>query len=334
MSRPFRPFDIIRFASDDPELAEVDGAEGYVNGLGDFDDPEISVHFYDLDQTWVVPMSGCTATGRVDDEHKAHFKWANRARMLANGRDLEPPPAWRNHVEGREVLFQTIGQSGADVYKVGETLFIKSEPMGELSELPGEIARLAWLADTGIPCPEIVDTADHAGRTWLLMSALPGANLASSPDLEPVAIARILGRALRSLHELDPVDCPFDHRIEPRLRLARRRLDAGLYDGDDLGDGESAYAMAFSTRPYAEDLVVTHGDACLPNLLARDGVFTGFVDCGRLGVADRHQDLALACRSFARNCGAASLAVLLDAYGIAEPDPQKLAWYSLLDEFF
>lgn len=334
MSRPFRTFDIIRFSSDDPELSAVNGAEGYVNGLGDFDDPEISVHFYDLDQTWVVPLAGCAATGRIDDASKAHFKWASRARMLANGRALDPPPAWRPHVDGREVLFQTIGQSGADVYKVGETLFIKSEPLSELGELPGEIARLRWLGDTGIPCPEVIETTEHAGRNWLLMSAVPGSNLAASPDLAPEQVARILGRALRTLHALDPADCPFDHRIEPRLAVARRRLDAGLFDGDDLSHGESDYAMAFSTRPVAEDLVVTHGDACLPNLLARDGVFTGFVDCGRLGVADRHQDLALACRSFARNCGAAGLPVLLDAYGISEPDPQKLAWYSLLDEFF
>ena len=187
---------------------------------------------------------------------------------------------------------------------------------------------------TGIPCPEIIDIAEHGGRAWLLMSALPGTDLASMPERDPRDIARILGRALRTLHELDPADCPFDHRIDQRLALARRRLDAGLYDGDDPSHGETDYAMAFSTRPSAEDLVVTHGDACLPNLLAQDGSFTGFVDCGRLGVADRDQDLALACRSFARNCGSANLSVLLDAYGIAEPDPQKLAWYSLLDEFF
>jgi aminoglycoside 3'-phosphotransferase-2 len=334
MSRPLRPFDIIRFQSEDPAFSPIQGAEGYVNGIGDFDDPEVSVHFYDLDHTWVVPVAGCVATGRVDDETKAHFKWANRARMLANGRELNPPPHWRRHSEGCEVLFQTIGQSGAEVFRVGDALFIKSEPIGALGELPGEIERLRWLGDTGIPCPEVVDTAEHAGRTWLLMSALPGSDLASSPDLDPRDVARILGRALRTLHELDVSDCPFDHRIEPRLALARRRLDAGLYDGDDPSRGEGDYAMAFSTRPFAEDLVVTHGDACLPNLLAQDGSFTGFVDCGRLGVADRHQDLALACRSFARNCGSASLSVLLDAYGIAEPDPQKLAWYSLLDEFF
>jgi aminoglycoside 3'-phosphotransferase-2 len=333
MSRLFRAFEIVRFESLDPEFAEITGLEGYVNSPGDADDPDTAVHFYQIDQTWIVPAACCIATGRVDDETKAHFKWANRARLLANGRSLVPPPHWRRHVEGKEVLFQTIGQSGAEVYRVGETLFIKSEPLGALGELPGEIARLRWLGDTGIPCPEIVDTAEHDGRAWLLMSAVPGTDLTTA-DHGPEVTSQIAGRALRVLHELDPAGCPFDHRAEQRIALAKRRLEAGLYDGADPAFATSDYAMLFSTRPAHEDLVVTHGDACLPNLLARDGAFTGFVDCGRLGVADRYQDLALACRSLARNFGAVYTPLLLEAYGLDDPDPQKLAWYNLLDEFF
>jgi aminoglycoside 3'-phosphotransferase-2 len=327
-------YEVVRCESDDPEYAEIDGLEGYVAAKGDFDADGVAVFFYAIERVCEVPDSMLVSLGRIDEEELAHSAWARQRIAEENGATLVPPPSFERHIAGMTLLFQTIGESGAEVYRVGDRYFLKSEPVGPLAELPGEIERMRWLGDTGIPCPEIVETAEFEGRHWLLMSLLPGRDLTQSPDLNPAAACRIMAQALRTLHTLDASECPFDHRAERRIAAAKARLDAGLYDGADQANGPADYAVLFSTRPAHEDLVVTHGDACFPNVLARDGRFTGFVDCGRLGVADRYQDLALAARSLARNFGRAQLPAFFAAYGIDEPDEQKLAWYSLLDEFF
>ncbi|HEY7816158.1 MAG TPA: phosphotransferase, partial [Nakamurella sp.] len=90
--------------------------------------------------------------------------------------------------------------------------------------------------------------------------------------------------------------------------------------------------------PTTEDPVVCHGDLCLPNVLAdaHTGRITGVIDLGRLGVADRHQDLALATRSLGPanpQFGPDAAQVFLTAYGLPV-EPALLAFYRLLDEFF
>jgi len=330
----FAFFEVVRVASDDPDFAEINGLEGYVAAKGDFDDLEVAVYFYAIERVWEVPERFLTSLGRIDEAELAHSVWASRRIAETNGAELEPPPHWRRHLDGNTVLFQSIGESGAQVYRIGDALFLKSEPIAPLAELPGEIERLRWLGDTGMPCPEVIDTATYDDRHWLLMSALPGHDLAQSHDLGPINACEIVAQALKTLHSLDAATCPFDHRAELRIAEARTRLDAGLYDGPDPENGPADYAVLFSTRPAREDLVVAHGDACLPNFLARDGQLTGLIDCGRLGVADRYQDLALAARSIGRNYGRAFIPAFFSAYGIDEPDEQKIAWYALLDEFF
>lgn len=258
--------------------------------------------------------------------------------------DMPLPQAWREMLAGARIERQSIGVSRADVarvYRPGQAdAFLKSEVIDAFSELGDEIARLRWLQAQGQPAPTVIATAEEAGRRWLLMSALPGRDLASSPDLPPQQVVTVLADALRGLHALPVAACPFDQRLASRLQAAQARVEAGLVDADDFDDerlGQSAqqvFAALDATRPEHEDLVVSHGDACLPNLMVADGRFSGFIDCGRLGVADRYQDLALAARSLVHNFDDTRwVAPLFQRYGVIA-DERRLAFYRLLDEFF
>ena len=90
------------------------------------------------------------------------------------------------------------------------------------------------------------------------------------------------------------------------------------------------HALAILVDPPPIDrLVVCHGDACAPNTIIDGGAWSGHVNLGSLGVADRWADLAIATWSTQWNYGPGWENALLEAYGV-EADPQRTAYYRLL----
>lgn len=251
--------------------------------------------------------------------------WPQRLASLA-GRDRQPI---------------TLGKSGAAIWRIdggGETLFLKSEAVHPLSEFPGEAQRLHWLGTTPIAAPMVRESFTEDGHFWLLMTAMPGADLTHLVD-RPELLRNALATGLRALHAIDPASCPFDRRLDAKLAAGAANVAAGRVDETDFEarhdgwTGQQVLDWLLDHRPAGEDLVVAHGDASLPNIMALDGNFSGIVDVGRLGVADRWQDLAIACRSIIFNCGQEHVAPFLDAYG-ADWDEERAAYYGTLDELF
>ncbi|MFD1252055.1 Aminoglycoside 3'-phosphotransferase [Devosia equisanguinis] len=235
-----------------------------------------------------------------------------------------------------------IGQSDSSVWRItlgdGNAVFLKAEPRHELAELPGEIERLNWLTKMGFKAPRVVDAEQSATRTWLLMTAVPGQDLTHYTD-RPADFVRAYAQGLKRMHALDPTHCPFDHGIDARLAEGAARLQAGLVDEDDFDSDRKGWTglevldWLHANRPDTGPMIVTHGDASTPNILAEDGRFSGMIDCGRVGRADVWQDLAIACRSIAYNLGRDHVTAFLKAYG-AEWDEAKYTFYCTLDELF
>jgi aminoglycoside phosphotransferase len=211
------------------------------------------------------------------------------------------------------------------------------------SELKHQFDALTWL-EGKLPAAKPLAFEEEAGVAALWMSRMEGQDAsewAKYGDAEAVAAACV--KALLQMHALPITDCPLDMRLEHRIALAEQRTRDGLLDLERLDasrKGMNAEALwqqlQEQTRklPGKEDLVFTHGDYCLPNILFSDGQLTGFVDLGRCGVADRYQDLALLVRSLDYNLGKNMGSFVAKAYGLDGLDQVKVDYYQLLDEFF
>ena len=201
-----------------------------------------------------------------------------------------------------------------------------------------EVARLRW-ASGRLPVPLVLGS-DEGTWSWMVTSVLEGAPVSELVrQWEPeVTIPRLVA-ALRELHA-QPVDaCPFDARVASLMDEARRNVEMGWVDEGDFDPerqgwtGAQVLAELERSVPRCEELTVTHGDPCLPNLLLGETGRHGWIDVGALGVGDRHRDLALVVRSAERNLGAGWGRRFLRAYGLPV-DEARLSFFTLLDELF
>lgn len=215
-------------------------------------------------------------------------------------------------------------------------------------ELRAEADRLTWLRGRGVPVPgplafEVVD-----GTAWLVTTAVTGVP-ASDPwpaeDREGVVVR--LAECLRALHDVDGTGCPFDRSLPVALEQATARTASGLVERSwrERGAGDDPAATLLGELAAAVEqfgpanLVVSHGDFCLPNVLLRPDGPAGLVDLGRAGVADRHSDVADMLRSLRNGelnpqFGEVYAQLFLDAYGRERLSEERLRVHDLVERFF
>ncbi|WBQ04311.1 aminoglycoside 3'-phosphotransferase [Kribbella sp. CA-293567] len=230
------------------------------------------------------------------------------------------------------------GESATSVHRRG-AVFAKTCGPDGVAELLAERDRAEWLASTSVPGARVLDWIESAEGAALLTSAVPGVTAGDLPWSEKLVAS--LARAVRAVHELPVESCPFERRLVDVVAQAEDVVRRGAVNPDFLTDDarlvapEELLARVRAALPAvqaAQELVVCHGDACLPNFLFDPDTleWTGTIDVGRLGVADRYSDLALV-KAQLEDEWSVDAAAFFAAYGVVEPDAERLAFHLLLD---
>lgn len=261
---------------------------------------------------------------------------------------LDWPSNIKSLIENKPFTVDDIGMSGNQVL-LFEDMVLKIEDSSEM--VVSQVQMMQWLEEK-LPVPKVLDYEEANGKSYLLMSKISGQMSCDTYYLEhPQILLEGLACGLKMLWDVDITDCPCTRDLDVELKEARRRVQNGLVDMDNVepttfGEGgfespKHLLEWLETNRPVFEP-VLSHGDYCLPNIFLEHGQIKGFIDLGNAGIADKWNDIALCYRSLKHNFdGTYGGKVyedfnpdrLFEALGM-EPDWEKIKYYTLLDELF
>ena len=242
----------------------------------------------------------------------------------------------------------TVGLSVSSVLIYPEYV-LKISPSGEESK--DEAAMMSWLQGR-LPVPKLIEFISKGGFDYLLMERLPG-KMSCSPELlrNPEKLIYLLASSLKKWWSVNPENCPVDQTLSRKLQIAEKNVlssyastdnaQPGTYGPNGFSSPQHLLEWLKENKP-EEDLTITHGDFCLPNIFFSGDDLTGFLDLSHSGVSDRWQDIALCWRSiqdnltgiYASNPIEEHYEDLLFKYLGIDKDEEKLRYYILLDELF
>ena len=259
-----------------------------------------------------------------------------------------------------EVIQKAVGTEKYTVDKIGESTsevriydnyVLKIQPHS--LETDNEVQFVRWI-NGRLPVPSILAYEIYNGLAYTLMTKVEGKMLCDIDFLQtPELVIELAARGLKMLWKTDVCDCPCSvSRLSNRLKAAEYNVAHGLVDIENtepetfgkggFKDPRELLEWLKNNRP-PEDIVLTHGDYCLPNIFAKGDRISGFIDLGKSGSADRWQDIAIAIRSLDHNFDGRyfggkpifdfKLQMFLDALGV-EMNEEKYRYYYLLDELF
>ena len=260
-------------------------------------------------------------------------------------------PGEIQRIIGKETYsLDKVGMSGSEV-RIYDNHVLKIEPQNE--ETDNAYAITKWL-NHQLPVPTILAYCVKNDMAYTLMSKVGGKMLCAGEYLkDPEQLIKIAAQGLKCLWEIDVTERAYQSsRLMKRLEAAEYNVMHGLVDLDNVEpetfgpngfrNPEELLKWLKNNRP-DEDIVFTHGDYCLPNIFVTGSKINGFIDIGKMGPADRWQDVAIAIRSLTANFAGRysdgkkicdfNPQMFLDELGI-DYNGEKYRYYLLLDELF
>ncbi len=260
------------------------------------------------------------------------------------------PKKIRDYVKDSLYTINEVGMSESHVY-VFDKYVLKVQPA--TPETDNEYEVLKWL-NGRCPTPTILEYIKEDGIAFTLMTKAAGKMLCDNEYMSnPQKLVTLIASGLKMLWDVDLKECNCNYsRLDERLKVARENVEKGKVDpnkvepetfgANGFANPEELITWLENNRP-EEDLVLSHGDFCLPNIFSDGETITAFIDNGKMGPADRWQDIAIVLRSLRDNFNGEyrdgvpyegyEPDMLLKELGI-ELDEEKNKYYFLLDELF
>ena len=236
-----------------------------------------------------------------------------------------PPELHRYLTEGK--IYDSSCSPVAKTLYCDAGYYIKIAPTGALA-LEARMTKLFWHLGLGVEVMEYLS----ADRDYLVTRSADGEDLTHFLD-DPEMLCHVMADALRNLHSRNVEDAPVSEKLR-EYQNCDGFNDYLRMDCIGIHTREEAVEMIRHNGDRLKTDTLIHGDACLPNIICRDGRFSAFIDCGLGGAGDRHIDLFWAIWSLQFNLKTEQYTdCFLDLYGRDQVDFETLrtvAAYELL----
>lgn len=188
---------------------------------------------------------------------------------------------------------------------------------------------------------EIVLFDNETENEFLITKAIPGEMVCSEKYLNnPMIALKIIKQAFDNIYSVDISDCPFNVSNKYKLSLIKNNVEKGLIKNEDLKsetlerfENVEGLLNYLINNQFEEELCFSHGDTSLPNIFSSNDKFSGFIDVGECGIADKWFDLAICEKSIRRNFGEKYISEFYKKLNIV-PDRNKIDYYLLMMELY